>query len=167
MREIWVKEFLESSPYCCEVKLTRSHYTHFSKMERHPSIVFCWSGAGSRSQQPPSKPPPAYLRKQQGQRRPAKRWNLSDVSWGNPEASSQWDMPGTPCPGGILVRHLSHLSWLLLKWMNSGSTVSPAQMAKLLTLSLREVFWEISFPPRVSMISFFRSLPRACDHIWA
>ncbi|CAI5645495.1 unnamed protein product [Oreochromis niloticus] len=40
-------------------------------------------------------------------------------------AFSQWDMPGTPHPGGILIRSQNHLNWLLSMWRSSKSTPSP------------------------------------------
>ncbi|KAL4000620.1 NLR family CARD domain-containing protein 3 [Sarotherodon galilaeus] len=76
--------------------------------------------------------------KQKGVPRPAKTYNLSSVSWVCSRASSRWAMPGTPHPGGILVRYLNHLNWLLSMGRSSGSTLSPSRMSELLTLSLRE-----------------------------
>uniref|UniRef100_A0A8C6KJ02 Cadherin domain-containing protein n=1 Tax=Nothobranchius furzeri TaxID=105023 RepID=A0A8C6KJ02_NOTFU len=40
-------------------------------------------------------------------------------------------------PGGILIRCLRCINWLLSMWRSSGSTLSPSRMTELLTLSLR------------------------------
>ena len=40
------------------------------------------------------------------------------------------------CPGGILIRCLNHLNWLLSTQRSSSSTPSPSQMAELLTLKI-------------------------------
>uniref|UniRef100_A0A3Q2V6R8 C2H2-type domain-containing protein n=1 Tax=Haplochromis burtoni TaxID=8153 RepID=A0A3Q2V6R8_HAPBU len=55
----------------------------------------------------PQPPPPAYPGEHQGVPRPAERYNLSCVSWVCPGASSRWDMPGTPHPGGAQGASLS------------------------------------------------------------
>lgn len=40
--------------------------------------------------------------------------------------------------GGIPVRCLNHISWLLSMWRSRGSTLSPSQIIELFTLFLRE-----------------------------
>ena len=47
------------------------------------------------------------------------------------------------CPGGILIRCLNHLNWLLSTQRSSSSTPSPSQMAELLTLKIGHpcFFW--------------------------
>lgn len=101
----------------------------------HLPLIWGWfTGAPS-----PGRPPPACPGKHQGVPRPAERYNLSSVSWGCPRASSRWDMPRTPHPGGILIRCPNHLNWLLSMWRSSSFTLSLSRMAELLTLSLSEM----------------------------
>ena len=62
------------------------------------------------------------------------------------------------------IWYLNHLSWLLLTWRNTVSTLSSSQMSKLLVLSLRQsqatLWW------RLFSVGYIRSLvlPRAHDH---
>lgn len=75
-----------------------------------------------------------------------------------PGTSSRWDMAGTPRRHP--VRFPYHHNWLLSMWRSSSFTLSPSQMAKLLTLCLRErpatlrKNLESSFLPFESVISF-------------
>lgn len=137
----------------------------FLKCQIRPSIhpsSSTYLGPGRRGKPPSPQPsPPSCLGEYQGVARPAKSYNLPSMSWVCPRASSRWDMPKTPDPGGILARCPNRLNCLL--WRSSGAILSPCWMAELLTLSLRErpATLQRKF---ISAASFFRSLPTAHDH---
>ena len=75
-------------------------------------------------------------------------------------------------PGGILIRCLNHLSWLLSTRKSSDSTLRSSRIVELLTPSRSD---GVAVPPPyggtssrllILAISSFRSLPKARDHRW-
>lgn len=57
-------------------------------------------------------------------------------------------------PGGVLIRCLNYLNWLLSMWRSSGSTPHPSLLGEP----------SHSFLTLGSVITFFQSLLRVCEH---
>lgn len=76
-------------------------------------------------------------------------------------------LPGR-CPGGIWVRCLDHLNWLLSVWRSSGSTQILFQVTELFILSPRNrpaTLWRKSLISTTCICNVLLSA-RACDNRW-
>lgn len=97
--------------------------------------------------------------------KPAESYNLISESWsvlGPPSGKTCPKHLSQRRPWGILVRRPDHLNCLLSMWRRGGFTQRPFQMTELLTPESPATLWR----KLISIILFFWSLHRACDHRW-